>query len=346
MSTPQIHVYAGTAGHSAWFSEDGGKSFVHPNSHSGMYLEARVWTFAMHPEQPGVLYAGTDMGLFRWDEAPARWTALPSPMQDVWALAIDPENPDVLLAGTRPANFYRSADAGRTWEKMSAPGIRDFSEINMGPTRVTQIIFDPLDHSQVWASVEIGGIFHSSDGGRNWTAKENGLVSSDVHGICVIPRPDGSRLLYATTNRGLHQSEDAGEHWQFRPLDSPWQYTRGIVARTDDPAIIFLTNGNGPPGNDGRLWRSRDYGATFEDVRLPAPLNSTPWIVAVNPADPKRLYTCTNLGQLFVSTDGGDTWVRLSHEFGELRALCWRPLPSDTRQADHSVTRAVVKAAA
>ena len=39
----QIHLYAGTVGHSAWFSEDSGAAWVHPNSLSGMYLEARVW---------------------------------------------------------------------------------------------------------------------------------------------------------------------------------------------------------------------------------------------------------------------------------------------------------------
>jgi len=342
----QNNVYAGTAGHSAWFSEDDGITWVHPNSHSGMYLEARVWALCSHPQQPGTLYAGTDMGAFRWDEASARWTALPSPMQDVWALAQDPSNPDVIIAGTRPAAFYRSADGGRSWARMHAPDVRQFSDINMGPTRVTQILFDPEDSNTVWASLEIGGIFHSSDGGRRWTLKEKGLISSDVHGIAVIPRPDGSRTLYATTNRGLHQSDDNGETWQFRELDSPWQYTRAIVPRADDPAIIFLTNGNGPPGNDGRLWRSRDYGRHFEQVRLPGDLNSTPWCVATHPADPLRLFVCTNLGQVFRSTDGGDTWTRLPHEFGELRALHWRPVETGTRQAPHCITRAVVKAAA
>jgi photosystem II stability/assembly factor-like uncharacterized protein len=344
MSQP-IHVYAGTAGHSAWFSEDGGLTWVHPNSHSGMYLEARVWAFSSHPARPGVLYAGSDMGVFRWDEAPARWTALASPMQDVWALAQDPSNPDVIIAGTRPATFYRSEDGGLNWAKMHAPDARQFSDINMGPTRVTQILFDPQDNSTVWASVEIGGIFHSGDGGRHWTLKEKGLISIDVHGIAVVPRPDGTRTLYATTNRGLHQSDDNGENWHFRELDSPWQYTRAIVPRPGDPSVIFLTNGNGPPGNDGRLWRSRDYGAHFEDVHLPGDLNSTPWCVATHPADPLHLFVCTNLGQVFRSTDGGDTWTRLPHEFGELRALCWRPLPEGTRQAPHSITRAVVKAA-
>ena len=86
----QVHVYAGTGGHSAWFSDDSGQTWVHPNSHSGMYLEARVWSIASHPATAERLFAGSDMGIFRWDEPTARWAHLPSPMQDVWAVAIDP----------------------------------------------------------------------------------------------------------------------------------------------------------------------------------------------------------------------------------------------------------------
>ena len=93
-----------------------------PNSHSGMYLEARVWSIASHPATPERLFAGSDMGVFRWDEPTARWAHLPSPMQDVWAVAVDPADPDMLIAGTRPAGFFRSADAGQSWTQLTAPG--------------------------------------------------------------------------------------------------------------------------------------------------------------------------------------------------------------------------------
>src|SRR4030081_3709518 len=175
-----IHVYAGTAGHSAWFSEDRGETWLHPNSHSGMYLEARVWALASDPKAPERLFAGTDMGAFRWDEPAARWTHLPSPMQDVWAIGVDPVDPDIVIAGTRPAGFWRSTDAGQTWSQLAAPGISQFSDVNVGPTRVTQILFDPVDDGTVWAAVEVGGIYRSKDRGATWGYKEKGLVSGGV----------------------------------------------------------------------------------------------------------------------------------------------------------------------
>ena len=341
----EIHVYAGTAGHSAWFSDDRGDTFVHPNSHSGMYLEARVWSFASDPATPERLFAGTDMGVFRWDEPAARWTHLPSPMHDVWAIAIDPANPDTLIAGTRPAGFWRSTDAGQTWSQQTAPGISQFSDVNVGPTRVTQVLFDPVDDGTVWASVEIGSVYRSRDRGVTWERRESGLVSGDVHGLAVMKLKDGGKAVFATTNRGLHRSEDDGETWIFQELPTPWPYTRAVVPRTDDTGVVFVTNGNGPPGNDGFLMRSRDYGRTWEDARLPGPLDSTVWCVATPASDPMLLFACTNLGELFRSDDGGETWARLPHVFGELRALHWRPLEKGVRQAAHAITRPVLKAA-
>ena len=336
----QIHVYAGTAGHSAWFSEDAGETWVHPNSHSGMYLEARVWSLAAHAQTPDTLFAGTDMGIYRWSESSARWTRLPAPMEDVWSVQVHPRQPAVLLAGTRPAGFYRSMDGGVNWSALPAPGISEFSTVNMGPTRVTQILFDPLDDQVVWAGVEIGGIYRSGDGGATWQAMDRGLISGDVHGLAVIPSPAGS-VMFATTNRGLHRSSDGGAHWLYTELDSPWQYTRAIVPRADQSGVVFLTNGNVPPGSTGRLLVSRDYGTTWAAAQLPGRLNSTPWCVATHPADPMLVFVGTNLGQLFRSRDGGESFERLPHEFGELRALAWRPLPGGTRRAEHSVTRRV-----
>jgi photosystem II stability/assembly factor-like uncharacterized protein len=283
------------------------------------------------------------MGLFRWSEASARWQHLPSPMHDLWALAVDPDDPELIVAGTRPAAFHRSEDGGATWQPAQVDGLAVFSDVNMGPTRVTQVAFDPVVNGAVWASVEIGGIFRSGDRGATWQPRTRGLVSADVHGIAIMRDAAGRHVALATTNRGLHRSEDHGEHWSFVELPSHWQYTRAVVPHPDGSPTVFVTNGNGPPGNSGRLLRSDDAGLTWRQVTIPGEINSTIWTLAVHPEDPSRMFMGTNLGQVFRSHDGGLSWERLPHEFGELRTLHWRPLAPGTRKAAHSITRAVVK---
>jgi photosystem II stability/assembly factor-like uncharacterized protein len=331
-----IRLYCGTAGHSAWFSDDRGESWVHPNSHSGLYLEARVWAFSSHPAVPEHVYAGTDEGVYRWDEPSARWTLLESPMRDVWAIAQDPKDPARVFAGSRPGALFFSGDAGASWRKLDVPGVAQFSDVNRGPTRVTQILFEG---ETLWATIEIGGIYRSGDRGASWKMVDRGLISADVHGLAVL----GRGLVLATTNRGLHRSEDDGEHWTWQKLDSPWQYTRAIVPSADG-RTIFLCNGDGPPGTTGRLLRSTDAGRSWQACALPGRLNSTPWCVAVHPADPRLVFACTNLGQLFRSEDGGETWRRLEHEFGEVRALHWRALPAELPRGEFTLTKRTVPA--
>ena len=325
-------LYVGTAGTSTWFSGDLGENWVRPNSKSGLYLESRVWCLASHPAEPERLLAGTDEGLYLWNETDQTWEHLPSPMDGkcIWALAQQPDDPSHIIAGTRPAELFGSRDGGKHWRKLDAPGLQPFSPVNAGPTRVTQILFDPMEAGKVWAAVEINAVHRSTDNGETWTMLDKGLVSGDIHGIAIVPGAGGGKVIYITTNKGLHRSEDDGETWQLQTLDSPWQYTRAIVPRVDGK-VLFLTNGNGPPGSTGRLLRSRDGGGRWEDAGLPGELNSTPWCVAVNPADPMLIFTCTNLGQLYRSEDGGETWVKLRRELGEIRSLLWRPLTSPQR---------------
>ena len=139
-----------------------------------------------------------------------------------------------------------------------------------------------------------------------------------------IKRHSRTRAELRETIEFLIRHRELVRDIKLQKLESEWQYTRTLQPRADGGAL-FLTNGNGPPGSTGRLLRSADAGLTWEDAGLPGETNSTPWCIATNPADPMLIFTVTNLGQLFRSSDGGASWVKLAREFGEVRSMVWQP---------------------
>ncbi len=325
----RIRVYVGSEAHSGWFSDDLGATWVRPNSLSGLSVGAAIRGFSSHAQTPRSLLAATNFGIYNWDEYDQKWSRTKFPHDDVWAIAQSANDANLIYAGTCPGGLHRTRDGGNTWEEMKLPGLQPHSAVNNGPTRVTQILFDPQRPQTIWVTVEIGGIYCSVDGGETWAMLPDGLISADIHGIAVIVSDSGKRTILATTNRGLHRSENEGEKWQLVPLDSPWQYVRSVVLRPDGFRRIFLTNGDWPPGSNGRLLISDDFGASWQERLLPADLNSTVWCLGMHPSDPRRLFVATNLGQLFQSVDGGDIWTKTKREFGGIRAVHWRPVADD-----------------
>ena len=318
-------VYAGTVGTSMWVSEDGGEEWIRPYDNAGLYLESLVFSLTSQPYQGKDVLLGTSQGLYRWLGPQRKWEHIPSVLDGypIWSLEQSPHDPNVLLAGVRPAALYRSEDGGRNWNRIPVEMAKTC--IFVDQTRVTTILFDPVDPNLVWAGVEIDGVWRSRDGGQTWEKCCRNMVSEDIHGLCSTYE-SGQRKLFATTNKGLFVSRNNGETWQQILLDSPWQYTRTIVERPDNKGVMFVTNGNGPPGNSGKLFRSSDHGASWKVCDLPGTTNSTIWCVASHSSNPNLIYVCSNFGQMWRSEDGGDTWIKLQREFGELRSLLVRPL--------------------
>lgn len=337
-------LYVATNGLSIWASPDLGETIGRLPSSTGLYSGSQAWALVPHPREPGVVLAGTDSGIYRLEPESGQWMHLASPVSPglVTALAFDPGNPDVMLAGTQPAGLFRSEDGGRSWIAMRT-GIRSYvtSGFYAGDgaataavtqaanvkhwTRVTDIAFHPDDPRIVIAGVEIDGLWRSVDGGRTWERVENGLATDDIHGFTVVRDANGEARFFATTCDGLHHSTDRGVTWTLDPIESPWQYTRSIRQRTDGSGVMFLTNGNGPPGTNGKLFRSRDYGETWENVALPVQPESSVYFMATNESDPNLIFVATNLGQIYRSTNGGEDWYVLPRRLPEVRAIAWLP---------------------
>ena len=325
----EVICYAASVGHSVWFSRDLGESWLRaPTPTGGIYNESRCWCLATHPDRPDEVWSGTDRGIYVWRHSLERWNYLPSPMDGlhILKLAISPADPDFIVAGTRPAEIFVSRDGGRSWQCGQLPIGSECWFINT--PRVTSIQFDPKEPEILWVPVEIAGIFRSRDGGKSWELLGEGLRDPDVHNLVIMDDRD-DRLILCSTEVGLHRSNDNGASWEFQevPAAGDLIYFRCMARRADQSGVIFMSIGDKPSGQTGVLLRSRDFGTSWEKVELPGRVNTTIWWIFANPEDPRLILCASMFGEIFRSTDGGETWQRMDRFLGELREIAWQAVP-------------------
>jgi photosystem II stability/assembly factor-like uncharacterized protein len=242
---------------------------------------------------------------------------------EVWRIAFDPTNPDNIFTGTSPSALFRSRDGGTKWEKLPV----DMAETcpNVRVPRVTALVVDPADPNIVWAGVEVDGVRRSLDGGDTWSRINGGLTDPDIHGIAVST---GSPKTVLTSTPGeIFSSTDAGESWQGLGVRKHFEfpYCREITVKKNDPNVLFVAAGEGPFGSTGNIQRSKDRGQTWEAVPLPVEPNTPIWAFSGHAADPDFMMACSHYGELYTTSNGGDSWDKLRKEFTEVRSIAWTP---------------------
>jgi photosystem II stability/assembly factor-like uncharacterized protein len=339
----RTYVYAGVAGEGEHIGSGGLYRYGdedgewHSISH-GLPPNAQVRALLVHPEQPAVLYAGTQQGPYRSDDRGAHWEALESPQQalDVWSLAFHPHNSDIIYAGYEPCAIARSEDGGAHWRRMNTDNVV-FPHITtyMPPLakRVIDLVVDPTDPLDVYAAIEVGGLLASRDGGERWESITNGLYvrnnTLDLHAVQVSAAAPGT--VYIATQIAMFRGRDRGHSWEHVRVEEMFpggSYCRDLLVAPNDPHVLYLAAGAGgggaPRGTQeaGALVRSLDAGETWERVDIGETPPSRMAVVAIDRGRPSHTYCCTRDGQLYGSSDSGKTWQKAPVVPGEMSRRC------------------------
>ena len=325
-------ICVGTVGAGVWYSSDSGARWRRSRMKLPFHAEPgeiQIRSLVVSPHDPNVVYAGSEVGLYRSQDKGAVWDLIESPAdgKQIWSIAVHPDDPNVILFGTKPPCVFRTRDGGQTWEELP---LNAAERCLAGAPKVTNLLFDPRDSGTVWASVEIDGIYRSTDGGDTWEhlpALGESELNQDIHGLTISPDPH--RKIIATTPDGIWTSTDEGQSWALhgfpRFSERGISYCRGVALKADDPNVMFVGNGDFIPGKVGAIQRSTDGGHTWQAAPLPTVPNSTMYWFATNPADPDFIVANSLHGYVYTSQDGGASWNKSEREFGEVRALAWVP---------------------
>lgn len=233
--------------------------------------------------QPGqaspVLLAGTyGEGLHRSEDGGETWQAaegMSAPA--VRTLGPDPQARDALLCGTEPGRLFRSTDGGATWSELS--GISALPEHDgwflpysprAGAVRNVDAV--PGDAGHLVASVEVGGMLRSTDGGESWSIEEI-AGNDDIHQVVGDPNRAGrvwASLGYAALPTrvrragdrhlgGVARSDDSGRTWSLLHTD----YTRSTIPVPELAGVVL--SGPAPRvGEAGRIVVTRDDGESWQ----------------------------------------------------------------------------------
>jgi len=274
---------------------------------------------------------------------------------EVRSLLIDSKDSSFVTLGTSNGQLFRSTDGGRSWLPLvPGPGRRGlvFDTLVQHPTDSERLfvgawdlgsngggLFESRDGGRNWSEVHISssplavrdlafcrarpsvaivgtlsGAFLSDDGGNRWHLAGGGKAPfQTVESVGIDPRDP--RLLYVGTWRLAFRSADSGRTWRRvergMPLDSD---VFSIAVVPSQPGVVFSSACSG-------VYRSSDSVLTWRRLRLlPDRFTVRAHIVFVDPGDARRVYSGTTEG-LFLSTDGGEKWTRITPDRLTINAI-------------------------
>ncbi len=303
-------IYIGAEAHGLYRKEASDASWKELGDGLPPMPQARP--IVIHPENPDIVFVGTQRGVYRSQDRGDHWHRMNLPEgRIVWALQFHPDDPQTIYLGTEGSEVYRSQDGGENWTYLSTITNPDAHEMAFS-TRILGLALEVAEPLHMFAALEVGGTAHSADGGHSWeivTPEWAGNVDLlDLHGVVV--RSADSRAVFIANRVGVWRSQDRGNSWENMHLErfSPVVYSRGVHADPRDSDTLYACVGLNFGSQQGGVVRTRDLGETWERIDRGIEPQSTTFGVAVNRAEPEQIYFCTRQGQVFGSHDDGATW--------------------------------------
>ncbi|MEZ5174056.1 MAG: hypothetical protein R2850_11260 [Bacteroidia bacterium] len=115
-SNPDVCLFG--AANEIWRTTNGGETWQIAGDQSFQNLNIKIWQFHFNPQNPAIIFAATDLGLYRSIDNGINWTQIFS--GECMSVELKPNDPTTVYAlrynsVTQIADFYKSTDNGLTF---------------------------------------------------------------------------------------------------------------------------------------------------------------------------------------------------------------------------------------
>ncbi len=344
-------LYVGTW-HLGWKTVDGGQDWL--PMHTGMIDDSDVMTLTVDRWKPQVVYATACTGIYRSEDAAARWTkvkGIPSSSRRTRSFAQSPDDQNRLFAGTTEG-LWSSEDNSATWRLItqknliindvlalpggvvllgtegagvvrSTDGGQTWFASNDGFSErfVSKVVFDRVGRrvlAGIWGDRRHGGVFAAPGPRGPWSRLGTGLEGREVLSLALL-----GRQALAGTDDGVFVADAETEVWarMSTVVDGVDVHPRvkDLLALPPRNLIAATSKGLLRSGDGGRTWARPGLGLADEISALAVSPNDIDVIVAMNA-----------LG-VFRSADGGQSWTQVSYGFGDVQPHAVAFMPSDDK---------------
>jgi photosystem II stability/assembly factor-like uncharacterized protein len=250
----------------------------------------------------------TTSGIYRSDDKGTTWSQFGLNSETVNAVEPAPSNSGYVYAASGATMYFLD------------PGVGTWTSATTGPeSPITTIAVDATQPLTAYAGADhpgtaaaTGGVYKTTDGGRNWSRLTGVLGQFDVVSLAAHPAATGT-LYAATLNGGVYRSSDGGATWTELPNYGTVADLTNVTVKHPSNALLYAgTEGYGVQvsGDGGRTFAPRVTGLTNLNVNA----------IAFEPGSATVTYAGTDAG-VFRSIDAGNTWAPTAQVTGEITDL-------------------------
>jgi len=258
-------------------------------------------------------------------------------LENIWVIEPGrPNEPGTVYAGVDPASLWVSTDGGVTWNLnagLASHPTREHWSPGAGGLCLHTIIPDPSNASRMWIGISAVGCMRTDDAGRSWVFANKNTRANFLpnkypeYGQCIhrlVQHPIRPDVLYQQNHCGIYKSTNAGDDWVDIQQNLPSEFGFPIALDVHHPDTVFVIvedpYGRNNVGEQFTVYRTENSGEHWQPLTKGLPIGPGVRLGVLRHAmctdtnDPCGVYVGTNTGQLFASSDRGDSW-RLIADF-------------------------------